>query len=95
VEQVARPAVSTGDESLIILESLLCMLREKNVLSRADIEELCHRMSERAAGTKGGPLDCCSETAKAASADMQRITQYIGQRYGGKHLRGGAPVLFG
>lgn len=95
MEEPARPAVNAGDESLIILESLLCLLREKNVLSRADIEELCRRMGERAKGLKGGPLDCCSETAKAASADMQRITQYIGQRYGGKHLRGGAPVLFG
>ncbi|MBB3876464.1 hypothetical protein GGR47_002719 [Sphingomonas aquatilis] len=28
----------TGDESLVILQSLLCLLREKNVLSRADIE---------------------------------------------------------
>lgn len=95
MEEAARPAVNAGNESLIILEGLLCLLREKNVLSRADIEELCNRMSERAKGMKGGPLDCCSETAKAASADLQRITHYIGQRYGGKHLRGGAPVLFG
>ena len=29
------------DKNLVILQSLLCLLREKNVLSRADIEELC------------------------------------------------------
>lgn len=83
----ARPAPDLGEESLIILQSLLCLLREKNVLSRADIEELSQKMEQRAAGTVEGPLSCCPHAAKAASADMERITQYIGQRYGGKHAR--------
>jgi hypothetical protein len=88
VEEPARPVVNSGDESLVMLQSLLCLLREKNVLSRADIEELCLKVSQRAAGQPDGPLDCCAETAKAASADMQRISAYIGRRYGGKHMRG-------
>ncbi len=95
MEEPDRPVVDAGDESMIILQSLLCLLREKNVLSRADIEELCHAVGKRVADAKSGPLDCCAETAKAASADMHRISAYIGQRYGGKHLRDGAPRRYG
>ena len=84
---IGQRAIDSGDESLIMLQSLLCLLREKNVLSRADMEELCHKVTQRAAGIADGPLPCCAETAKAASDDMQRITHYIGQRYGGKHGR--------
>ncbi|WP_375390747.1 hypothetical protein [uncultured Sphingomonas sp.] len=79
---IAPPAAGTGEESLIILQSLLCLLRERNILSRADIEELCRKVEARA-----GPLSCCAETAMAASADMHRMGSYIGQQYGGKHLR--------
>ena len=32
------------DKNLVILQSLICLLREKNVLSRADIEELCDKV---------------------------------------------------
>ena len=39
----------TSDQSLVILQSLLCMMREKNLLSRADIEDLCERVAMRAA----------------------------------------------
>ena len=77
-----------GEESLVILQSLLCMLREKNILTRADIEELCEKVSVRASGGTDGPLSCCPESALAASEDMQRLTSYIGQRYGGKHAKG-------
>ena len=77
------PAADTGAESLIILQSLLCLLREKNVLSRADIEELCQKVEART-----GPLSCCDQTASAARADMQLVGSYIGKQYGGKHLRG-------
>lgn len=77
----------SGDESLIIIQSLLCLLREKNILSRADIEELAHKVEARATGITEGPLPCCAHAASAASADMQRMTSYIGQRYGGKHAR--------
>lgn len=82
-----NPSADPGEESLIILQHLLCLLREKNVLSRADIEELSHKVQLRAAGQDDGPLPCCRETAEAASEDMQRMTTYIGQRYGGKHRR--------
>jgi hypothetical protein len=85
---VHAPAADAGKESLIILQSLLCLLREKNVLTRADVEELSQKVARRAAGLADEPLSCCPETAKAASADMERITSYIGRRYGGKHARG-------
>jgi hypothetical protein len=79
--------VDSGEESLIILQSLLCLLREKNLLTRADIEELCQKVEMRVTAPTDGPLPCCAKTAMAASADMQRMTSYMGQRYGGKHAR--------
>ncbi|HEX8381946.1 MAG TPA: hypothetical protein VF592_01085 [Sphingomonas sp.] len=82
-----QPAVDSGDESLIILQSLLCLLREKNVLSRADLEELSRKVELRATGAADGPLPCCPDTALAASQDMQRVTSYLGRLYGGKHAR--------
>lgn len=81
------PAGNSGDESLIILESLLCVMREKNLLSRADIERLCEKVERRATGQSQIPLSCCSQSAEAASSVMQRLSSYIGQRYGGKHAR--------
>ncbi len=78
----SAPAAQTGEESLIILQSLLCLLREKNLLSRADIEDLCRKVETRA-----GPLSCCDQTASAARDDMHRMGSYIGKQYGGKHLR--------
>ena len=83
----AHPAADPGEESLIILQSLLCLLREKNILNRADIEELSAKIERRARGTADGPLPCCSEAASAAMADMQQVSEYIGRRYGGKHAR--------
>ncbi|WP_375393623.1 hypothetical protein [uncultured Sphingomonas sp.] len=82
-----HPESDPGGESLIILQSLLCLLREKNLLSRADMEELCQKVERRATGQSQIPLPCCSEAAHSASGVMQRLTSYIGQRYGGKHLR--------
>ncbi len=79
-------AVDSGDESLIILQSLLCLLREKNVLSRADIETLAHKVEQRAAGHDAA-LPCCTHAASAASAELREMTSYLGQRYGGKHAR--------
>jgi len=76
-----------GDESLVILQSLLCLLREKNVLSRADIEELTDRVAMRAAQAERDPLPCCSEATQAAAREMARIGDYVGSRYGGKHRR--------
>ena len=83
-----HPKADPGEESLVILQSLLCLLREKNILTRADIEELNAEVSRRAYGPAEAPLPCCPESAVAASEDMKRLTSYIGQRYGGKHARG-------
>lgn len=74
-----------GDESLVILQSLLCILREKNLLNRADIEELCERVALRATQAERDPLPCCAEATRTAAVEMGRIGTYIGQRYGGKH----------
>ena len=82
-----RATDTAGDESLIILQSLLCVLREKNLLTRADMEELCHKVDLRAAAQVDSPLPCCPERASAASSLMHRLTTYMGQRYGGKHAR--------
>ena len=76
-----------GDESLVILQSLLCLLREKNVLTRADIEELTDRVAMRAAQAERDPLPCCAEATQAAAREMARIGSYVGQHYGGKHRR--------
>ena len=76
-----------GEESLIILQSLLCLMREKNLLTRADVEDLCQKVDRRARGESQIPLPCCSQSAQAASGLMHRLSTYIGQRYGGKHAR--------
>ena len=76
-----------GEESLIILQSLICLMREKNLLTRADVEELCNKVDRRARGESKVPLPCCSQAAQGASGVMHRLTSYIGQRYGGKHAR--------
>ena len=80
--------VNSGDEALLILQSMLCLLREKNILTRADVQELNRKVQLRTANLADGPLPCQRETAIAASQDMQRMTAYIGNRYGGKHARG-------
>lgn len=77
----------SGDESLIILQSLLCLLREKNLLSRADVEELCRKVDRRAQGISKNPLPYCPQAANGASGLMHRLSSYMGQRYGGKHAR--------
>ncbi len=79
--------VDPGEESIIILQSLLCLLREKNVLTRADIEDLKHRVEMQASNPASGALACCPDAAAAAAEDMQRMNSYLGQRYGGKHSR--------
>ena len=79
----ARP----GEESLIILQTLLCLLREKNVLTRADIETLCERVAMRATQAERDPLPCCNQAATLAATEMAKIGGYIGKHYGGKHRR--------
>jgi hypothetical protein len=81
------PGVSSGDKSLVILQSLLCLLREKNLLSRADIEELRDKVQARAADHSGDPLPCRMNSVLAAASEMKEIEGYIGRRYGGKHRR--------
>lgn len=76
-----------GDKNLVILQSLLCLLREKNLLTRADIEELCDRLSTRARQADCGPFPCSEKAASAAANEMARIGRYIGSHYGGKHRR--------
>ena len=76
-----------GDESLVILQSLICLLREKNLLSRADIEELCDRVALRAKQCENAPFPCSENAATSAATEMARIGGYIGTRYGGKHRR--------
>lgn len=84
---IMESSADGGDKSLVILQSLLCLLREKNLLSRADIEELSARVATRAADHARDPLPCRTEGALAAASEMNAITDYIGRRYGGKHRR--------
>ena len=84
IELVANQA---GDKSFVILQSLLCLLREQNLLTRADIEELCEKVEARASDHTQDPLPCCVEEAAAAANEMKKLGQYIGSRYGGKHRR--------
>lgn len=85
---VSNGGVSNGDKALVILQSLLCLLREKNVLTRADIEELNARVAARAADCARDPFACRDAAGAAAAGEMHAITDYIGRRYGGKHRRG-------
>lgn len=82
-----NPDSRSSDESLIILQSLLCILREKNLLTRADIETLCERVAMRATAAERDPLPCCAEKAGIAAGEMARISDYLGRHYGGKHRR--------
>ncbi|WP_432215172.1 hypothetical protein [Sphingobium yanoikuyae] len=75
-------SVESGDKALIILQSLVCYLREKNILSRCDIEELCERVEAR---EKEFP--CEQHLAAAAAKDMRDLGEYCGKRYGGKRRR--------
>jgi hypothetical protein len=77
----------SGDKTLVILQTLLCLMREKNLLSRADIEDLCERVKLRADEADRGPFPCCPDRAVAAAAEMSKIGEFIGTRYGGKHRR--------
>lgn len=74
-------------KSVVILQSLLCILREKGVLSRADIEELCDKLRTRAEDHAHDPLPCCSEAATAAASEIAVLNDFIGRRYGGKHSK--------
>lgn len=78
--------VDSGDKAMILLQSLICYLREKNVLSRADIEELRDRVEARIAATETH-LPCGPALAAAAATEMRELDDYCGRAYGGKHRR--------
>jgi hypothetical protein len=67
--------------------SSFCLLREKNILSRADIEELCDKVQARVAHHDSDPLPCHMAGARAAATEVAQIGDYIGRKYGGKHRR--------
>ena len=67
LDPAGQDTADPGEESLIILQSLICLMREKNLLTRADVEELCHKVERRAAGESQIPLPCCSHAATSAS----------------------------
>lgn len=78
--------VDSGEKAIIILQSLICYLREKNVLNRADIEELRDRVDARiSAAEKAMPCDVSA--AAAAAREMADLEQFCGQRYGGKRRK--------
>ena len=81
------PQIGRGEESLIIVQTLLCMPREKNLLNRADIEEWCHRVEERVEHHDNAVMPCSLHGAVSASTTMQRLSRYLGRRYGGRHGR--------
>lgn len=83
--EMASTESDHGEGVLVILQSLICLLREKNVLTRSDIEELCDRVATRAADAAHDPMPCRREATRTAAAEMTRITEYTGRRYGGKH----------
>src|SRR3546814_13316435 len=75
--------VAPGDKAMILLQSLICYLREKNVLSRADIEELRNRVEARMATPDSG-LSCATALVAAAVNAMRELDDYCGPKYGGK-----------
>lgn len=78
--------VDSGEKAMILLQSLICYLREKNLLSRADIEELRDRVEARIAATEVN-LPCATAIAAAAATEMRELDDYCGKKYGGKHRR--------
>lgn len=77
----------SDDKSVVILQSLICLLRERGILSRADVEELCDRVKARAQDRAHDPLPCRDESATEAVSIITNLSDYIGRRYGGKHRR--------
>lgn len=82
-----KAGAEAGEKSMVILQSLLCLLREKNLLTRADIEDLAAKVASRAADHAHDPLPCQTDAVVAAASEMKRLDAYIGGRYGGKHRR--------
>ena len=84
MDLVQAESVDNNEKSLVILQSLICLLREKNLLTRADIEELKEKVAQRAAHD---PFACRQDGVAAAVNEMQALGGYLGKRYGGRHRR--------
>src|SRR3546814_20133371 len=78
--------VAPGEKAMILLQSLVRYLREKNGLSRSDIEELRNRVEARMATPESG-LSCATALVAAAVNGMRELDDYCGKKYGGKHRR--------
>lgn len=50
-----------------ILQSVLCLLREKNIITLADIEERFDKVAMRIAQAEKDPLPCCKDAAHEAA----------------------------
>ena len=61
-----------GSLGHVLGDQLLCLLREKNILSRADLDELCRKVDNRAAGQAEGPLPCCAENSNGVKPPSER-----------------------
>lgn len=83
---IENSEVDSGEKAMILLQSLICYLREKNVLSRADIEELRERVETRIAASEQAQA-CTAALAAAAATEMRQLDDYCGKTYGGKHRR--------
>lgn len=76
----------SGQKASILLETLICYLREKNILNRADIECLLDQV-ENGYALEGKPFRPNEAALTAAAQDMAAIEKYCGMRFGGKHRR--------
>ncbi|EQB15266.1 hypothetical protein L284_11565 [Novosphingobium lindaniclasticum LE124] len=83
-KMIEKTEVESGDKAMILLQSLICYLREKNVLTRADIEELREKVEARIADAETN-LPCASALATAAASEMRELEQFCGKKFGGKH----------
>ncbi len=79
-------SINSGDKAMILLQSLICYLREKNILTRADLDELRERVELRVS-TVNTDIPCASVLAEAAAKDMRDLNDFCGKKYGGKHRR--------
>lgn len=83
---MSNAAIDSGEKASIILETLICYLREKNVFNRADIECLLDNVENGyALGSK--PNRPSEAAVTAATQEMAAIEKYCGMRFGGKHRR--------
>src|SRR3546814_20423258 len=67
--------VAPGDKAMILLHSLICYLREKNVLSRADIEELRNHVASRMATPDHGRSSATPRVCAAVN-EMRELTEF-------------------